>query len=207
MEPNTGDGADHQQDRDLQGVSGAFLHDHDQPKHDHDACESSSNGSASSTHPKKLALDLAPKQYTANPPRELSHSTTSSQRVQLIVPMEVIDDIFENKRGEERRATHLEDGLTLLWTADGFRFRRQRNVSSGGVRSATLSRPGDYCSECVSRRVSALHSQLVSNPSHCLNYDVGRMAKNLLSVMSYDHISCPERFLYYPMSRALLFNT
>ena len=28
--------------------------------------------------------------------------------------MEVIDGIFENKRGDERRATHLEDGLTLL---------------------------------------------------------------------------------------------
>jgi hypothetical protein len=40
----TGDGADHQQDLDLRGVSDAFLHDHGRLKHDHDACEFSSNG-------------------------------------------------------------------------------------------------------------------------------------------------------------------
>jgi hypothetical protein len=58
MNTHTGDGADHRQDRDLQGVFGAFLHDHGRLKHVHDVCESSSDGSASSTDLKSQHLTV-----------------------------------------------------------------------------------------------------------------------------------------------------
>jgi len=51
----TGDGADHQQDHDLQGACGASLHVHVQPIHGHGACESSTGASALfSTAPQKM---------------------------------------------------------------------------------------------------------------------------------------------------------
>ena len=42
----TGDDVDHQQDHDHQDAYDASLHDHDQPIHDHDVSESSTNESA-----------------------------------------------------------------------------------------------------------------------------------------------------------------
>ena len=57
--------------------------------------------------------------------------------------MESIGDIFESQRDDKRRATHLADGLTLPMVRQRDFGFGGNDVNSGGVRIASLARPGD----------------------------------------------------------------
>jgi|SRR5712672_863608 len=80
---HTGDGADHQQDHDLRGVSYVSLHAHGPPIHDHDVCEFSRAESAFSIPPSSQHI-VSPKYQNAHPPRELPWITSGPRTTEMM---------------------------------------------------------------------------------------------------------------------------
>ena len=109
---HTGGGVDRPQGHDLRGVSDASLRAHGPLIHDHDAFESSRNGSAFSTHI-QVSTRMLPLYSSVHPPREPPQTTAEPQTAQIGEPVQSMAGILARLGYDERRATHLEGNSTL----------------------------------------------------------------------------------------------
>lgn len=109
---HTGGGVDPRQGHDLRGVSDASLRAHGPLIHDHDAFESSRNGSAFSTQI-QVSTRMPPVNSSVHPPREPLQTTAEPQTVQIGEPVQSMAGILARLGYDEWRATHLEGNSTL----------------------------------------------------------------------------------------------